>query len=543
MIAFAFYLLKLIVCSGILFLYYLVALRNKAFHQWNRFYLLLSVVVSVLLPLLQFTVTVDGNNKDETLHFLQRLPSVNEYLEEFVIVSGKKSSPDAWMALLYSLVCLFFFVLFLVSLYRVWTIIRSHQVQTMQGIKFVNTDVPGTPFSFFSYIFWNDSISLHSDAGQKIFQHELVHVHEKHSADKLFLQLVTSLFWCNPFFWLIRKELHFVHEFIADKKSVGETGSAGLAAMILQTTYPKQFNSLVNPFFQTSIKRRIAMLTGNQRVNYVGRIIALPVIATVALAFTVRTKANEGKNLKSQLLQPKESTDTLPRKTKEIGDMDVNTVKKTMTLHYSDGTTETLTLDQARKRGLLGKEKTSTAGNSRLQKPNEPKPLYMVDGQKFNGDLNTIDPMKIESIDVLKEEDAIDKYGEKGKNGAIEIKLKDEPSSRTAGTEPVFEQTEMPASVDKNEWRAHLEKTVQPIIENGAKKGMKPGTYTVNVRFLVNQDGSISRVVALNEPGYGIAEKVVNLVRMGPKWKPAKQNGKPVASYHTQPITFVIQEQ
>ena len=69
---------------------------------------------------------------------------------------------------------------------------------------------------------------------------------------------------------------------------------------------------------------------------------------------------------------------------------------------------------------------------------------------------------------------------------------------------------------------------------------MKAGTYTVNVRFLVEKDGSISDVVALNDPGYGLAKAAEKVVKTGPKWTPGQQGGKTVRSYHTQPINFVI---
>src|SRR3954447_4191037 len=54
--AILFYLMKLILCSAILFLYYHLALRNKQFHYYNRFYLLMSVVLSLLLPFLNITL-------------------------------------------------------------------------------------------------------------------------------------------------------------------------------------------------------------------------------------------------------------------------------------------------------------------------------------------------------------------------------------------------------------------------------------------------------------------------------------------------------
>jgi periplasmic protein TonB len=97
---------------------------------------------------------------------------------------------------------------------------------------------------------------------------------------------------------------------------------------------------------------------------------------------------------------------------------------------------------------------------------------------------------------------------------------------------------EVAASVDKEEWRAHLVRELTPIVNKASKK-LSPGQYTVNVRFLVERDGSISNCVAMNDPGYNIGAKVAAIVEKGPKWTPGSQNGV-VRSYHTQPIVFVI---
>lgn len=107
----------------------------------------------------------------------------------------------------------------------------------------------------------------------------------------------------------------------------------------------------------------------------------------------------------------------------------------------------------------------------------------------------------------------------------------------------VFEKVEIEASVNVSQWRRHLESQLQRYIEDAASSGMNPGTYTVNVRFLVERDGSITDVKSLNDPGYGLGQGAVETVKRGPKWNPGEQNGRKVRSYHTQPITFVIQEQ
>lgn len=106
----------------------------------------------------------------------------------------------------------------------------------------------------------------------------------------------------------------------------------------------------------------------------------------------------------------------------------------------------------------------------------------------------------------------------------------------------IFEKVEIPASVDTRSWRRHLESQLQRYIEDAASQGMNPGQYTVQVRFLVERDGSIADVRALNDPGYGLAKGAVEVVKRGPKWKPGEQNGRQVRSYHTQPITFVVSD-
>ena len=107
----------------------------------------------------------------------------------------------------------------------------------------------------------------------------------------------------------------------------------------------------------------------------------------------------------------------------------------------------------------------------------------------------------------------------------------------------VFTKVEIEASVDPKQWMRHLQTNLQRYIEDAAAAGMEPGTYTVQVKFLVERDGSITDVQALNDPGFGLAKGAVDVVKKGPRWSPGIQNGKQVRSYHTQPITFVIQEQ
>jgi TonB-dependent SusC/RagA subfamily outer membrane receptor len=212
------------------------------------------------------------------------------------MVTSQQHSLD-WVSLLphlYVGVSVFLAVAMLISLYRIYKIYTTHECSNLQQFYLVMTRVKGTPFSFFSYIFWNAEIDIQTPAGKQILQHELTHVTQYHSIDKIVIQLNLIAGWFNPFFWLLKKELDMIHEFIADKKSVEHGDAASLAQMLLTTAYPGQQFPLTNPFFFSPIKRRLKMLTNtkNPTFNYLRRLIVLPLLAVVVLLFAFRAKEN-----------------------------------------------------------------------------------------------------------------------------------------------------------------------------------------------------------------------------------------------------------
>ena len=589
----AYYLLKVFICSGILFLYYQLALKNKIFHQWNRFYLLAAVILSVSLPLLQFTIDhplkYEQNN---TVDFILFMQSTDNSLEQFTVASSTSIFSDQWIMLAYSCFCALLLVSFLMSVTKILKLIKSHPIQLIDDIKFINTKEPEAPFSFLRYIFWNDNISLESETGKQIFEHELIHVREKHTLDKLFMQIIIVLFWCNPFFWLMRRELKFIHEFIADKKAIGQQGAEAFAAMIVQAAYPKHYHSITNQFFQTSIKRRLRMLTKiqNPRAAYISRIVALPLIAITVFAFTVRTNdtapGTSYKTNKGLLISTGEN-DTIPKNKKQISAVDVHKNKEKkiseLTITYQDGSSETVTEQEAIKRGLInngGYGNKKVAGEkklfseSQLRMSSVEQAIFILDGKHVQkSDIEKIDPQTIESINVLKGQSAIDKYGEKGKDGAIEINTKVKGSdgkvtiqengkvigtgkiesggdlSEIRGTfdinasekeNKIFVKSEFPPSVDKDEWRRFMERNLTSVVESMGTKGAPAGTYVTEVEFIVEKDGSLSDIKVLKHPGYGLDKKVLDIMKDSPKWKPAIQNGRAVRAYHKQPVTVVI---
>ncbi|MEP6628323.1 MAG: TonB family protein [Ginsengibacter sp.] len=107
----------------------------------------------------------------------------------------------------------------------------------------------------------------------------------------------------------------------------------------------------------------------------------------------------------------------------------------------------------------------------------------------------------------------------------------------------IFTKVEQEASFPGGEaaWRRYLQNNLDANtpVENGASEG----TYQVIVKFIVSKDGSISSVEAETSFGHGMEAEAVKIIKKGPKWAPANQNGRAVNAYRRQPITFVVAEQ
>jgi len=394
-----YYLLQVLVCSAVLMVYYLLVLRNKKFHQYNRFYLLGVALVSWIVPLIKI-VWEQQHAGIQQIDLLHVVAAGNTNVE--ALLASKQASFN-WLSILsniYVAVSLFLATAMVFALFRIYKMYKSHECNNLQQFYLVMTREKGTPFSFFSYIFWNAEIDIQTPAGKQILQHELTHVTQYHSIDKIVIQLNLIAGWFNPFFWLLKKELDMIHEFIADKKSVEHGDTASLAQMLLTTAYPSQQFPLTNPFFFSPIKRRLKMLTNvkNPSFSYARRIVVLPLLSIVVLLFSFRTK-------EEKIIAPVSMMDT----TKKVMIVQGYKISPEDTLIASKGNNKSVVI------------KIDAAGGA----SNGQKPLFILDGEVISESvMKVIDPNKIESINILKDASAIAVFGEKGKGGVVQITTK-----------------------------------------------------------------------------------------------------------------------
>jgi len=291
------YLVQVIICSGILYVYYHAVLRNKKFHQYNRYYLLLSTVLSLAIPLLNIPFYFTEKQNDSSF-LLQTLTVFSPVEARPVIVSGieEQHAADRFgfvmiIQMVYFFIVSLLLVQLIISLIRLKRLFKSNPSKKMGKIFFINTEEPGTPFSFFKWLFWNNKIALHSENGEKIFRHELFHIKHQHSLDILYLELLTAIAWFNPIFYLMKKEVKAIHEFLADQYAMNENNRWEYAELLVMQALNTR-HKLINPFFHNQIKRRISMITTLDKPSflYIRKLMVLPIVVIIITLFAFNYK-------------------------------------------------------------------------------------------------------------------------------------------------------------------------------------------------------------------------------------------------------------
>jgi len=91
-------------------------------------------------------------------------------------------------------------------------------------------------------------------------------------------------------------------------------------------------------------------------------------------------------------------------------------------------------------------------------------------------------------------------------------------------------------------WKRYLERNLNANV--AADDGAAIGNYTVKVQFIVDKEGGISNVQAIEVPPAcpGCGPEAVKVIKKGPKWEPAIQNGRNVIYQAVQFITFQVAE-
>jgi N-acetylmuramoyl-L-alanine amidase len=275
-------LLRSVACSGVLFAYYLLLLKNRKLHMYNRYYLLIATLISLTVPFVHFEWYSVAPSSSPAVVLLDAI-NYGDVIDPAPLTATPSISAEQIFGGIYLLVSTYLLLILIIRIQWVYRLKRKSVVQDRGGYNIIYTDAPQAPFSFLNELFWKKGLDMETEAGRQILRHELCHISQRHTLDKLFMQAVIIAAWANPFYWLIRKELALQHEFIADDAAIADQNTEAFARMILQSQYGNVHPDIIHPFFHSPIKRRLMMLTRskNTKFSFLRRAMLLPVAGSV----------------------------------------------------------------------------------------------------------------------------------------------------------------------------------------------------------------------------------------------------------------------
>ena len=266
-----YYLIRSVLVSGLLLGFYYGVLRNRKMHSYNRVFLLMTLAAGVLLPLV-------------------RLPWLNFHKAAGLArVSGAAAQPAKTTGMPVTTILLLvggcisvgLLVVLAFRIARLYRLRRQHRPVPMEECYLIEVQDRRAPFSFLNNLFWQRGADIHDPVNRKIFDHELAHIRGRHTYDNVFAQSLAAVFWMNPFYWLILRELTMVHEFIADDASIATGDTETFARMLLQAYDDGRYLDPTHRFFHSPIKRRLLMISTSKRPSGWRKWLALPVLLAV----------------------------------------------------------------------------------------------------------------------------------------------------------------------------------------------------------------------------------------------------------------------
>jgi len=289
------YLLKVTVCTVLFFGFYLLVLRKLTFFKINRFYLLGALLLSFVIPALQFEVKREMVVAETDL--VTNLPEVKTTQEPVQLIQPLmvEYQPEAqreidWLSLVPYAYGAIASVLLLVCLWRLLSVLKHTRRYSKNGdgLKLITKTAGFTNCSFFNYVFIDGDKLSDADLAV-LLKHEQVHARQYHSADKILLMIVKALLWFNPVIYLYDKALEQVHEYEADEITSASFGNQAYASLLLQLAVTKTNSTLIHNFVKSPVKDRIKMLFHSKSKNMkkLVYVLVLPIVLSLVYSFTV----------------------------------------------------------------------------------------------------------------------------------------------------------------------------------------------------------------------------------------------------------------
>jgi len=284
------FLIKSSALIVIFYLFYQYILSKETFYNFNRVFLLLGIILSVVIPFIIIPIyTTYSFNPITTSGVLKTMNNLKgNILTDTVHVSSFT---------LYSQIfgMIFFWgtfimgIRFIISLLTLNSTIQNQYKIQENDFNLIESNNDISPFSFFNNIVYNPS-KYTGEELEHILQHEKTHVKQWHTIDIILANLLNIFFWFNPFVYLYKKAIEQNLEFIADSNVKQPETSNNYEFLLLKSVVPAFQLQLVNNFFTSPIKKRISMIN-TEPSNPIKRwkyLLIIPILSIFLYSFNTK---------------------------------------------------------------------------------------------------------------------------------------------------------------------------------------------------------------------------------------------------------------
>lgn len=280
---------------------YRLAISNLTHFNWMRGYLLLSLSLSIILPLVkipgQWSHSLLGNGLFDKPFLITNLNPLM-VLTPRTIGSGTQPGPgsDVWASIIFVLSAVYFTGAF----YKSITLFRNLR-QISESIKnnpkyregkywIVSPENNVAAFSFLNFIFIGRNVTnLTSQEIQQIKNHEQIHARHRHTLDILFIEIIGIFFWFSPLVRYAKNKIQEIHEYIADEKTAGNGEmKRRYARLLFNLASEAKVFCLSTGFSGKQINNRIVMVSKTRSLprHKLIFISLVPVAAFLLLSFS-----------------------------------------------------------------------------------------------------------------------------------------------------------------------------------------------------------------------------------------------------------------
>ncbi|AUC86310.1 hypothetical protein CW731_13935 [Polaribacter sp. ALD11] len=286
------YILKSASCLALLLFFYHLVLEKEKMHNFNRFYLLGSVLFSFLAPLTTFTTYIKQEiiaTRDVTI--------VPNYINNSVLIT-KESTIDYYQILIgiYCLISALFLLRFSYNLFKIIKKININEKIKQDHATLILVTDKILPHTFWSYIFINKAAYENGEIEEELFTHELTHVTQKHTFDVLIIELLQAVFWINPLYIFLKKAVQLNHEFLADENVINQHKNTFQYQYLLlnKAAWNNEYYLASNLNYSLTKKRLKMMTTQSSRsIILLKKLAVIPLLTGFVFLFAERVEAQE----------------------------------------------------------------------------------------------------------------------------------------------------------------------------------------------------------------------------------------------------------